>query len=120
MCVWLCSTVSRNSGARARCPWVPWHSCVWGWGNLVCLPTCATKPFFAGIGLKSEVSTLLKGGRPLMVLLALSATFIVLQNMLGLGVANIFGLDPRAGLLVGSVSLVGGIGTTLAWVPDFV
>ena len=22
MCVWLCSTVSRNSGARARCPWV--------------------------------------------------------------------------------------------------
>ena len=45
MCVWLCSTVSRNSGARARCPWVPWHSCVWGWGNLVCLPTCATKPF---------------------------------------------------------------------------
>ena len=76
--------------------------------------------FFAGIGLKSEVSTLLKGGRPLMVLLALSATFIVLQNMLGMGVANIFGLDPRAGLLVGSVSLVGGIGTTLAWVPDFV
>ena len=63
--------------------------------------------FFAGIGLKSEVSTLLKGGRPLMVLLALSATFIVLQNMLGMGVANIFGLDPRAGLLVGSVSLVG-------------
>lgn len=55
-----------------------------------------------------------------MVLLALSATFIVLQNMLGMGVANIFGLDPRAGLLVGSVSLVGGIGTTLAWVPDFV
>lgn len=44
MCVWLCSTVSRNSGARARCPWVPWHSCVWGWGNLVCVPTCATKP----------------------------------------------------------------------------
>ena len=40
--------------------------------------------------------------------------------MLGMGVANIFGLDPRAGLLVGSVSLVGGIGTTLAWVPDFV
>lgn len=40
--------------------------------------------------------------------------------MLGMGIANIFGLDPRAGLLVGSVSLVGGIGTTLAWVPDFV
>jgi ESS family glutamate:Na+ symporter len=39
--------------------------------------------------------------------------------MLGMGVASTFGLDPRAGLLVGSISLVGGIGTTLAWVPDF-
>lgn len=34
---------------------MPWHSCVWGWGNLVCLPTCATKPlvstaFSNGIG----------------------------------------------------------------------
>ena len=75
--------------------------------------------FFAGIGLKSEVRTLINGGRPLLVLLALSATFIVLQNALGMSVANTFGLDPRAGLLVGSVSLVGGIGTTLAWVPDF-
>lgn len=75
--------------------------------------------FFAGIGLKSEVKTLVAGGRPLLVLLALSATFIILQNMLGMGVANTFGLDPRAGLLVGSISLVGGIGTTLAWVPDF-
>ncbi len=26
---------------------MPWHSCVWGWGNLVYLPTCATKPDFA-------------------------------------------------------------------------
>ena len=75
--------------------------------------------FFAGIVLKSEVKTLVAGGRPLVVLLALSATFIILQNMLGMGVASTFGLDPRAGLLVGSISLVGGIGTTLAWVPDF-
>ena len=75
--------------------------------------------FFAGIGLKSEVRTLMNGGRPLLVLLALSATFIVLQNLLGMGVAHTFGFDPRTGLLVGSVSLVGGIGTTLAWVPDF-
>ena len=75
--------------------------------------------FFAGIGLKSEVKTLVAGGRPLVVLLALSATFIILQNMLGMGVASTFGLDPRAGLLVGSISLVGGIGTTLACVPDF-
>ena len=44
MCEWHCSTASRSSGARQRCPWSPWHSCVWGWGHLVPLSTCATKP----------------------------------------------------------------------------
>jgi len=31
-----------------------------------------------------------------------------------------FGLDPRAGLMVGSISLTGGVGTTLAWSDHFV
>ena len=44
MCAWHCSTASSNSGARPRCPWSLWHSCVWGWGHLVPLSTCATKP----------------------------------------------------------------------------
>jgi hypothetical protein len=44
MCVWHGSTASRSSGARPRCPWPPWHRCVWGWGHLVPLSTCATKP----------------------------------------------------------------------------
>ena len=76
--------------------------------------------FFAAIGLKSDVRTLLHGGRPLVVLLVLASTFIVLQNLLGMSVATLFGLAPQAGLMTGSVSLVGGMGTTLAWAPDFV
>lgn len=76
--------------------------------------------FFAAIGLGSDVRTLAQGGRPLAVLLALAAVFIVLQNLLGMAVATGFGLDRRAGLLTGSISLTGGVGTTLAWVPHFV
>ena len=34
--------------------------------------------------------------------------------------AAIFGHDPRAGLMTGSISLTGGVGTTLAWSPYFV
>ena len=45
--------------------------------------------------------------------------FIVLQNLLSMGVASGFGLDPRAGLMLGSISLTGGVGTTLAWAPLF-
>jgi ESS family glutamate:Na+ symporter len=76
--------------------------------------------FFAGIGLKSDMRQLLKGGRPLLILLVLAAVFILLQNSLGMGVAQAFGLDPKAGLMVGSISLTGGVGTTLAWAPLFV
>lgn len=76
--------------------------------------------FFAGIGLKSDMRQLLKGGLPLLILLMLAGVFIVLQNALGMGVAEAFGLDPKAGLMVGSISLTGGAGTTLAWAPLFV
>lgn len=76
--------------------------------------------FFAGIGLKSDLKTLREGGKPLAILLALATVFIVLQNLLGMGVAEAFGLDRRAGLMTGSIALTGGVGTTLAWGPLFV
>lgn len=76
--------------------------------------------FFAAIGLRTDLSTLLKGGKALAILLALATGYIVLQNLLGMGLADAFGLDPRAGLMLGSISLTGGVGTTLAWAPHFV
>ena len=76
--------------------------------------------FFAAIGLRSDLLTLKEGGKPLLVLLVLASVFIALQNMLGMGVAQLFGLDARAGLMTGSISLTGGVGTTLAWGPTFV
>lgn len=76
--------------------------------------------FFAAIGLGSDVRTLRQGGRPLLILVVLATGFMVLQNLAGMAVAAGFGLDRRAGLLTGSVSLTGGVGTTLAWAPHFV
>ncbi|WP_028774618.1 sodium/glutamate symporter [Shewanella waksmanii] len=76
--------------------------------------------FFAGIGLKADIATLLKGGKPLLILLLLSSSFIFVQNVLGVSVASLFGLDPKAGLMSGSISLIGGVGTAMAWTPTFV
>lgn len=75
--------------------------------------------FFAGIGLNSDFKTLLSGGLPLVVMAGLMLSFIVLQNFTGVGVAVLVGLDPLVGLLGGSVSLIGGHGTTIAWAPAF-
>lgn len=76
--------------------------------------------FFAAIGLNTDVRTLAQGGRPLVILLVLATVFMGLQNGLGMGLAGLFGMDPRAGLMTGSVSLTGGVGTTLAWSPYFI
>lgn len=75
--------------------------------------------FFAAIGLKSDLRNLVKGGRPLLILVLLASVFIVVQNLLGMGVARGFGMPSASGLMVGSVSLTGGVGTTLAWAPIF-
>ncbi len=76
--------------------------------------------FFAAIGLHADLRTLISGGKPLAILLVLASTFILLQNLMGMGVAGAFGMDPKAGLMVGSISLTGGVGTALAWAPTFV
>lgn len=75
--------------------------------------------FFAAIGLGADVRTLIAGGRPLLVLVGLTLGYMVLQNLTGVGVATLMGLDPLKGLLGGSVSLLGGHGTAIAWAPRF-
>ncbi|MCX7868599.1 MAG: sodium/glutamate symporter, partial [Terrimicrobiaceae bacterium] len=75
--------------------------------------------FFSAIGLNSDVATLRAGGKPLVALVAATVVFLILQNLAGTGAAAVLGLDPLIGLLAGSVSLIGGHGTTIAWAPVF-
>lgn len=75
--------------------------------------------FFAGIGLNADVRMLLAGGRPLAILVALTMVFLVVQNLTGIAMASLLGLDPVIGLLAGTTSLVGGHGTAIAWAPRF-
>lgn len=75
--------------------------------------------FFAGIGLKADVRDLITGGKPLLLLTVLAAGYLLIQNSIGMGVASLFGMDPKAGLMAGSISLTGGMGTTVAWAPIF-
>ena len=50
--------------------------------------------FFAAIGLRADIRTLISGGRPLVILLALATAFIFLQNLAGIGIATAFGMNP--------------------------
>ena len=42
---------------------------------------------------------------------------MILQNLTGIGIASLFGQPSKVGLLGGSVSLIGGHGTAIAWAP---
>jgi ESS family glutamate:Na+ symporter len=73
--------------------------------------------FFTAIGLNARLADLLRGGRPLLILLGLTLIYIVLQDVIGVGVALAIGQPAAVGVLAGSASLIGGHGTSIAWAP---
>lgn len=74
--------------------------------------------FFTTIGLNARVSDLVRGGKPLAILLVLTVGFMILQNVVALLGVSLFGMPPAASVLVGSASLIGGHGTAIAWGPE--
>ncbi len=82
------------------------------------LQTTMMLVFFTSIGLSANFLRLVKGGKPLVIFLFVSACFIALQNIVGILGTMLFGLDPAYGLLAGSVTLTGGHGTGAAWADD--
>ncbi len=74
--------------------------------------------FFTGIGLNARLGDLASGGRPLGILVAVTAVLLVVQNVIGLGAAWIAGLPVGMGVVLGSASLLGGHGTIIAWSPE--
>ncbi|MEZ9230666.1 sodium/glutamate symporter [Vibrio amylolyticus] len=73
--------------------------------------------FFTTIGINASLSDLFKGGKPLIVLLAITIGYMVIQNLTGIGIATFLGQPEAFGLLSGSISLIGGHGTAIAWSP---
>ncbi len=73
--------------------------------------------FFTSIGLKTQFSSIVKGGKMLLTLTVLAIIYIFVQNYLGVFVSELFGVNKNAGILVGSAALQGGHGNIVAWAP---
>jgi ESS family glutamate:Na+ symporter len=71
--------------------------------------------FFASIGLSANFSKLKEGGMGLVIFLIAVASFIVVQDFVGMSLATLLGIDPLIGLIAGSITLTGGHGTAGAW-----
>ena len=75
--------------------------------------------FFTSIGFNASFALLKKGGRPVILFLIISSAFCVIQNLVGIGVAMLFDVPKLFGIMAGSVTLVGGPATGLAFSPLF-
>ncbi len=73
--------------------------------------------FFCSVGFTASFRMLKKGGVQTVIFSGLAAAVVVLQNVLGAGLAGVFGLDPRLGLATGSIPMVGGHGTAGSFGP---
>ncbi|WP_276887212.1 sodium/glutamate symporter [Anaerococcus lactolyticus] len=71
--------------------------------------------FFTAIGLSASFSMLKKSG-VLGLKLALAIIILLpLQNIIGVGLAKFFGINPLHGIAMGSTSMTGGIGSAISF-----
>ncbi len=75
--------------------------------------------FFTTIGISASLPLLKKGGIQVVLFLLMATVFCFLQNFAGMCVASLFGVNPLLGVIAGSVTLVGGPATGLAFAPLF-
>jgi ESS family glutamate:Na+ symporter len=75
--------------------------------------------FFASLGFAARLDLLRRGGPQVLVFLALCSAFAVVQSLVGIAVAWMFGLPSLFGVLVGAVTLTGGPATGAAFAPLF-
>jgi ESS family glutamate:Na+ symporter len=83
------------------------------------LQTLLMIAFMTTIGLNARVELVRRGGIGVIKLLAIATFGAFLQNVLGIVLAKALGVDPRLGILTGSVALTGGPATAAAWGSAF-
>ena len=75
--------------------------------------------FFTSVGLCADFASLKKGGKLLAIFLFFVCILLMLQNLVGVGIAHLMDVNPVIGLLAGSITMTGGHGTGAAWADIF-
>lgn len=75
--------------------------------------------FFTSIGMGASLALLRAGGIQVLIFLLFATVFCLVQNLVGMGIATGFDQNPLLGVMAGSVTLVGGPATGMAFAPIF-
>ena len=73
--------------------------------------------FFTSVGFQSDMKALKRGGKPLLVMIALVAVLIAMQNLISVGIARGLHMSPLFGMAAGSIPMSGGHGTSGGFSP---
>ena len=73
--------------------------------------------FFSTIGFSASIKVVKKGGIAIAILFVASSVMLIIQNVWGVAIARAFGLNPLLGMCAGSISLMGGVGSSAAFAP---
>ncbi len=74
--------------------------------------------FFTTVGFAASIKVLKKGGKGVVIFLVIATLLVVIQNLVGSGVAILLGENPLFGIATGSVPMTGGHGTSAAFGPE--
>ncbi|MEH6785050.1 sodium/glutamate symporter [Alcanivorax sp. IL3] len=75
--------------------------------------------FFGAVGLAADFRLLRRGGWAMLLFAMLVIVLVALQDLVGVMMAKLMGLDAWYGLIGGSVTMTGGHGTGAAWAGVF-
>jgi ESS family glutamate:Na+ symporter len=75
--------------------------------------------FFTTVGLRASLRLVREGGVQVLQFWLAASLGVLLENVLGVGLAIVLGIPPLAGLICGSVTMAGGPGTALAFGQTF-
>jgi ESS family glutamate:Na+ symporter len=75
--------------------------------------------FFATIGLSANLASLKAGGSVMFKFLFVVLGLLLMQNVIGISLAKLLGIEAHLGLLASSITLSGGHGTGAAWSSVF-
>jgi len=75
--------------------------------------------FFTTVGLGASFKLLKKGGKLLVIYWAIAGVVSLLQNVLGITISKVIGLEAPYALLASAISMVGGHGAALSYGTTF-
>ena len=90
---------------------------IWHYGPDTVMQNWCMMLFFTSIGYMASLRLILRGGYLVFKMGIMVAILILLQNLIGISMAHVFGLSPMMGLADGSIPLVGGHGTAGSFGP---